>query len=289
MYSILKKLYPNEDFTVLETQGQRGKLIVKCNKCGKIQEFSDALKAKGRLNLCSCQKSFPSGRKKLQYLSSLFGYKILDDSNLLKVKVQCCSCGKIWEATEQTLFRGAICKCHNRNRLSLQECQEQIDKKFGEKEYTILFYELKNTKAKLRHNKCGFIWEQTPGHFLEGCGCPKCNRKRSRGETAISLYLEQKRIKFISQFSMKDKNKNQFYCDFYLPDYNLVIEYQGEQHFHPVSNFGGVNAFIKTQERDKNKRELLKEQQIELLEIPYMEYKNIENILDSKFNDYRKE
>ena len=44
--------------------------------------------------------------------------------------------------------------------------------------------------------------------------------------------------------------------DVYLPDYKIALEYQGEQHSRPVDYFGGEEAFLKSMERDKRKRQL---------------------------------
>ena len=33
------------------------------------------------------------------------------------------------------------------------------------------------------------------------------------------------------------------YIDFYLPDYNIFIEYNGEQHYVPIEHFGGELQF----------------------------------------------
>jgi very-short-patch-repair endonuclease len=53
--------------------------------------------------------------------------------------------------------------------------------------------------------------------------------------------------------------------DFYLPEHNIAIEYQGRQHFEPVDKFGGKKEFEKTKNRDKRKRELCKKNGIKLL------------------------
>lgn len=46
------------------------------------------------------------------------------------------------------------------------------------------------------------------------------------------------------------------HLDIYLPKYNIGIEYQGAQHYEPVDFFGGQEAFERTVERDKRKKEL---------------------------------
>lgn len=69
-----------------------------------------------------------------------------------------------------------------------------------------------------------------------------------------------------------------------MPKYNLLIEYQGEQHEHPVKHFGGKEQFKRQQEHDKRKRDYAKEHNIELLEIWYWDFNNIEQILNKKLN-----
>lgn len=44
--------------------------------------------------------------------------------------------------------------------------------------------------------------------------------------------------------------------DVYIPQLNLAIEYQGEQHFFPLKIYGGENGFVKNIERDKRKKDL---------------------------------
>lgn len=41
----------------------------------------------------------------------------------------------------------------------------------------------------------------------------------------------------------------------YLKEYNIAIEYNGEQHYHPVKRFGGEEGYKICQERDKRKME----------------------------------
>lgn len=66
--------------------------------------------------------------------------------------------------------------------------------------------------------------------------------------------------------------------DFYLPDYDLYIEYNGEQHYHPIKHFGGENKLESQKRNDNLKRSLLKNK---LLEIPYTCFDKIEQILKS--------
>ena len=71
---------------------------------------------------------------------------------------------------------------------------------------------------------------------------------------------------------------------FYLPDYNLLIEYDGRQHFEISEYFGGYEGFINTKIRDTIKNIYCRNNNIDLLRIPYWEFDNIENILIDKLN-----
>jgi len=63
-----------------------------------------------------------------------------------------------------------------------------------------------------------------------------------------------------------------FRYDFYLPEYNLLIEFQGGQHFKPIEYFGGLKAFKLSKERDIFKKELAKLYGIKLI---YFTYKHL--------------
>lgn len=73
--------------------------------------------------------------------------------------------------------------------------------------------------------------------------------------------------------------------DFYLPDYNLLIECQGEQHEHYCKGLHKTKkGFERQLEHDKRKREYAKQHNIKLLEIWYYDIDNIENILVKELN-----
>lgn len=134
-------------------------------------------------------------------------------------------------------------------------------------------------------------FNQTPNKHLNGQGCPKCNN--SIMENEIVKLLEKYNIKYINEAKQKIlKWLGRQRLDFYLPDYHIAIECQGEQHFRPVS-FGSrcgkkENYFKNVCERDQRKLNLCKEHNIKLLY--YSNYKNIpENYMGQGcFNDLNK-
>lgn len=112
--------------------------------------------------------------------------------------------------------------------------------------------------------------------------CPTCrtHHNESNGETKIRKYLERNNIKFIQEYRVKP-----YSYDFYLPDYNTYIEFNGKQHYEPVEKFGGFEFLKISKCRDREKAKIAKTQNRKLLIIPYDKYDNIEIII----NDYIKQ
>ena len=110
---------------------------------------------------------------------------------------------------------------------------------------------------------------QIPSNHLSGNGCPVCNS--STGELKIKKFFEDNNIKFIPQKTFNDckGKRRKLPFDFYLLDYNILIEYQGKQHFEVVDFMGGEDAFNKLQVTDKLKKDYCFLKGIRLLEITY--------------------
>ena len=123
-----------------------------------------------------------------------------------------------------------------------------------------------------------------------GSGCPKC--KMNHGEIRIYNYLKNMGFKFFQQHSFPDcKNKKSLKFDFYLPNSNLCIEYQGKQHYYPYDfktfSYTTDNAIKKynyTLNNDEIKRKYCKDNNIRLLEISYNKINGIETLLDKELN-----
>ena len=78
-----------------------------------------------------------------------------------------------------------------------------------------------------------------------------------------------------------DSDKHRY--DFYLPEHNLLIEYQGQFH-DGTAHQQSKKEFERQQEHDKRKREYAKDNNIKLLEIWYYDFDNIEEILNKELN-----
>lgn len=138
-------------------------------------------------------------------------------------------------------------------------------------------YKGMHNKVLVRHNKCGFIWKITPANIKLGKGCPKCNKKISKGEQKIIKWLKENNILYKAQIPLTIEGHH-LSIDFYLPSFDIYIEYNGEQHYEMINFFGGEEKFLQQQENDALKRKFLKNK---LIEIPYTFFENIEEILES--------
>ncbi len=142
-----------------------------------------------------------------------------------------------------------------------------------------------NIKYWWKCAECAFSWKTSVDERARGkTGCPSC--RRSKGEKRIGKYLTFFGIKSIDEYRFEDcKNKKPLPFDFYISDYNLCIEYHGEQHYEKNKFFGGKEAFKKRQINDKIKEKYCYNNGINLLVIPYWEFNNIEQILKETLSE----
>lgn len=141
-----------------------------------------------------------------------------------------------------------------------------------------------SSHALFRCLKCGHEWSALPANILKGRGCPKC--KLSRGAKSISQYLKEHDIVYEAEYRFDDcADERQLPFDFYLPELNTAIEYDGEQHFGPV-RFGqytediALEKFEQAQKHDAIKNKYCETHNINLIRIPYTDFDEIPNILD---------
>ena len=151
----------------------------------------------------------------------------------------------------------------------------------------------KKVWIKCQENEEHGSYDITCANFTSnGNRCPICNEWH--GERKIREYLTKNNIEFTAQKTFSnllgtgEKRNKPLSYDFYIPVNNLLIEFQGEQHYMPV-DFSGKGMkqaekdFEKQQEHDRRKREYAQQNNIDLLEITYLEENKIEEILDKIF------
>jgi hypothetical protein len=142
---------------------------------------------------------------------------------------------------------------------------EQAEKIWGDKyDYSQLIYIKSRVKSKILCLKHG-PFEQTPNSHLSGSGCPIC--RESHGERKIRNFLIEHKIQFKIQHTFVDcVYKRPLRYDFYLPEYNCCIEYDGEQHNLPL--YGQIHLDL-CKKRDEIKNRYCVEKNIILYRISY--------------------
>lgn len=139
-------------------------------------------------------------------------------------------------------------------------------------DYSRVEYNDSRTKVCIVCPEHGEFW-QTPNSHIQGSGCPSCSS--SKGEEEVCNILLSNGIKFIREYTIQVPNEintsGHAYIDFYLPEYNTFVEYNGIQHYNPKMAFGGSFKFERQQARDEYVRQYCKDNNIKLIEIRYDE------------------
>lgn len=247
-------------------------------------------------------------------------FKLLSEEytkNSIKLKWQCLkeNCGEIFESTWADIHQGRGCGFCRGFQVGLSNCLATKNPELAKEWHPTKNGELTPYKITANSNKkvwwqcleCSNEWRAIIGDRNIGKGCPQCNK--SKGEKEINNYfINIGFIKITSEdYNLLDnifKMNNKYYIpqkeyddliglgggklsyDFYSPNCNLLVEYDGEFHYKPIRKY--KNEPIKyaeerlkqQQEHDRLKNEYAKKNNIKLLRIPYWDFDRIEEILD---------
>jgi hypothetical protein len=279
--------------------GTKNKIQVRCKFCGKIYYTLPSVLVNGcKCKHCSLTKT---NEQFVEELSSI-NKNILPlekyHSDGTPILVKCLICGHEWKAIPTHLLKNHGCPQCARKLVGLKKRKNLNDflLDLKKKNPTIAYidgFEKMHSKVTFKSKICGHTWKSTPNNVIYGgSGCPICSM--SQGERKIYTFLSDNNIEFEPQKVFDDLfgvNNGLLSYDFYLEKYNLLIEYQGQQHEKPV-----VLPFVKRkkitpeeqfkiqQEHDKRKREYAKSHNIELMEIWYWDKDKINEILSNKLN-----
>lgn len=219
------------------------------------------------------------------YIKPLEEYKQAKE----KIKFECLRCGNIFYATPDNMLNAkwgcSICAAKHANDDRIKS-NEQFVKELKLVNPNIIPlepYKTDHEKIKVYCTIHNYTWMASPNKLLHrSTGCPKCNI--SNNEFKISQILDKWGYEYIMQFTFDDcKDKSPLPFDFYLPYFNIAIEYNGEQHYEPIECFGGYDGFLYITSHDKIKREYCKNNNIPLITIPYWENDNLECFLFDNF------
>lgn len=298
----IQNRFPNQPYQIIQYSKVTFPFVIKCLKCNRIsqyQSFKNFINSgtNTRKFLCQCynQKSnFNKHQKAIKQIEEIlssnnlitfidFDYKQDTKKNIIHCK--CNKCNQDFKKDFSSFIKNSNCPyCMSLNNLNTEGFKVKLPK-----DYTLISdYINAETKILIKHS-CGFIWKVKPHNFVYKInhgyiGCPKCNHKKSKGQKKIQNFLEEKSISFIRQNSFEWQSNPLFRYDFFLPDYKLIIEYMGRQHYEEVEFFH--DSLQERQLHDKIKKEQAILNNLNYLQISYKDYQNIQNILTCWFNDY---
>lgn len=219
-----------------------------------------------------------------------YPYKYVSGFQNMTTKCQfyCAECNSAFEQQPSRLINQHIygCNCCKTKKKTHEDFLEELGEECL-KEYEVLdTYISVDTKISFKHKTCNTIFQLSPWDFIHKANkeyCPICYYKKSKGEVAITKFLEENKIHYQKEFSFPGLKNKRF--DFYLPFDNTAIEFDGEQHFIVNDFFGGQKGFEDTKKRDNEKNIFCLENNIILYRIPYYDLTNINQILYEIFKE----
>ena len=246
-----------------------------CPKCGGVYRYDT--------------KSFIEAAKKIH--GDKYDYSKVEYKNAhTKVEIVCPIHGSFWQSPNSHISSVNKCGCPqcsmNRyptsgrfKKRSFEDVIEAAKKIHGDK-YTYDPSTFKNmhTPMEIICPDHGEFWQAPSTHIHGKAGCPAC--RESKGERAIRLWLTKHKVKYEAQKSFPGcANVKPLHFDFYLPDYNMCIEFDGLQHFIEDDFYTKVNKLDYIQHCDSIKTDYCKNNNIRLLRIPYNELNRVNKIL----------
>ena len=243
-------------------KGRKTFWACKC-KCGEYTVVSSSHLQEGHTKSCGCLDHPNLIGKYFSYLTV-----VGRQSKNGVIWICKCKCGKKVEVRTRDLLLGHTKSCGCRQ--STIRRSELIGQKFGK---LTALYSLPEREGSsvVWHCKCDCGNEiDVPRKRLITGNTKSCGCLKSQGEFKVLNILKQLEIDYIREYSFQDcifpDTKTLARFDFYLPDYNCCIEYDGKQHFKS-ENHGWNNQehLKKTQYRDNIKNEYCKNNNIPLI------------------------
>lgn len=201
------------------------------------------------------------------------------------------SCGRKWTCVVNNVMRGHSCEhcARDAKRLTEEQFTEKLYEIYQE-EIVWIDGEYYNYKSILsfKNTKCGHEFDRMAGNMLTPVkrlvnNCSRCSS--SKGEARIESFLKSVGLKFTAEHTFPDcRNINVLPFDFVVlnndSSIKFLIEFDGQEHFEPVEYFGGEEKHLKRLKNDQIKNEYCRNNNINLIRIPYWEFDNIETILE---------
>lgn len=275
------------DYSLCNYKGIYGKVKIICPIHGEFEQIANNhINGRGCLK---CAHDFIGDLKRKNIESFIseaeeihnkkYNYSKVEYVNSdTKVCVICPEHGEFWQSPKKHLYGQGCPKCglkkiwDKRGRSNKDDFIKNAIKIHGNKyDYSKVEHEFRLDRKQIIICKEHGEFLQTPNKHLSGQGCPLCSKGKASKEAQLLKVIREhyNSEEVISNYMNRDILSNNKSYDIYLPKYKIAIEYQGKQHFAPVSIFGGYDNFVKTVERDKEKFEESKKNGVRLLYFTY--------------------
>lgn len=202
-----------------------------------------------------------------------------------KIDLLCHKCNNIIQK-RPTKMTGAgregcyICagKNHYKTRESLQG---EVDRKFPGAYRVIGEYVRARQPLLVERLVCGHRYNVSPDNLLRGKGCPCCGIRQSHYMDIVETFFEKNEVEYEKEKRFDDcKYVRVLPFDYYLSQYNMCIEVDGEFHYpHNNTYRNKLSAYEEVAARDNVKTQYCKDNNIALLRLPYFKESEFEDIL----------
>lgn len=301
------------------THSSKTEVKVICDYCNESYDTSFAVYYKGHekfpkdcCSKCAGKKtsevSFIKRREKawkqLEYFCKEKNYKLITQKEEytdihMKIKYLCPKHGEKTGTIDNMIHGHGCIDCKNEEMVYIMQYDKNYIEEFinsinGNKllnKDDYINIHLRNLNIKC---KCGNVYTTSfsnyKNHYVRQC--LSCSCKHSKYESYITSILQNMNIEFIPEKRFTDcRDIKPLPFDFYLQNYNLIIEYDGEGHylesFYEFRSDNPREALLNRQRKDEIKNKYCKEHKIHILRIPYWEQDNIKAIILDKLNSLK--
>lgn len=289
------------DYSRVEYKNLRTKVWIGCKSCGRWwqQQPADHLVGR-RCPTCSKQpKASQIEERARLFLDNAirvhgvgrYGYERVNYvNNRTPIEIDCSVCNAPFFQRPQDHLNGKGCrKCGNKLRaencrLSTEHFIAKARATHGDRyDYSLSSYISSETKILIGCKVSGHRpFLQNPGSHARGNGCPACGLG-SQGEAEIAKYLDSEGIRYEREKRFPEcRDTRTLSFDFYLPNQNSLVEFDGEQHFSENEHWGGEKAFADRTRKDAIKTHWAIAEGYHLIRISYDERENIPAILKKR-------
>ncbi len=279
------EIHRKYDYSLTEFKSHKEKVKIICHEHGVFEQTpNNHLYKKSGCKFCSKNVKYPTDEVIEMFKNchrDKYNYSLVDYNGMFKkVKILCAEHGIFEQTPKNHLLEKGCPKCAGKNLTKTEIVNILKEVHNNLYDYSKVIPQKAKDKIIIICKKHGEFLQTLDGH-KNGKGCANC--KKSKGETEIQRFLIDNCIKFESQKKFDGcKSINHLLFDFYLPEYNVCIEYDGEQHFNPDKFYGGKKGFFEIQKRDNIKNNYCNINNINLIRVSFKEFKKINEILTKK-------